>query len=99
MDRYIRSLLRAGDRSGAATIARHVALLEEHGANLGMPHSRLIDRDERIWELRPGNHRVAYAEHEEQIVLLHAWRKQSQRLDMSELERARNRLLDWRERS
>ena len=98
VDEYVAGLLRAGDRSGAATLARYVALLEEHGANLGMPHSRLIDRRERIWELRSGNHRVACAEHRNRIVLLGAWRKRSRKLDVSGMERARSRLADWRER-
>ena len=98
VDEYLAGLLRTGERTAAATLARHVALLEEHGANLGMPHARLIDRRLRLWELRPGDHRVAYAEHGDQIVLLHAWRKRSQKLDMRELRRARSTLADWMER-
>lgn len=99
VDEYIADLLRAGERTAVATLARHVALLEEHGANLGMPHARLIDRRLRLWELRPGDHRVAYAEHRDDIVLLHAWRKRSQRLDMRALRQAQSRLDDWRERN
>ncbi len=99
VEEYVVELLRTGERTSAATLARHVALLEEHGANLGMPHARLIDRGTRLWELRPGDHRVAYAEHRDHIVLLHAWRKRSQRLDMRELRRAQNRLDDWKERN
>ncbi|MYB40636.1 MAG: hypothetical protein F4X76_00280 [Chloroflexi bacterium] len=98
VDEYVVGLLRTGQRTAAATLARHVALLEEHGANLGMPHARLIDRRSRLWELRPGSHRVAYAEHGDHIVLLHAWRKRSQKLDTRELQQARSRLADWMER-
>ena len=98
VDEYLVELLRTGERTAAATLARHVAFLEEHGANLGMPHARLIDRRMRIWELRPGDHRVAYAEHRDHIVLLHAWRKRSQKLDLRELRQARSRLADWMER-
>lgn len=99
VDEYVAGLLRVGERTAAATLARHVALLEEHGANLGMPHARLIDRTARLWELRPGDHRVAYAEHGDHIVLLHAWRKRSQRLDLRELRRAQSRIEDWKERN
>ena len=62
-----------------------VALLEGHEANLGLPPARLIDRTLRVWELRPGDHRVADAEHGAHIVLLHAGRKRSRQLDMREL--------------
>ena len=94
---YIERLARAGERSVIATFARYVDLLEERGAGVGMPIARLIDRRERIYELRPGDHRIAYAEQEGAIVLLHAWRKQSQRLDRRALATVRRRLDDWRE--
>ncbi len=46
-----------------------------------MPFARIIDPDARVYELRPGPHRVAYALHDGDYVLLHAWRKTSQSLD------------------
>lgn len=66
-------------------------------ADIGMPgaqqmgrsFSRLIDPELRIWELRPGNHRIAYAAIAGELVLLHAWRKQTQRLDPRASVRAR----------
>ena len=57
-----------------------------------MPHDRIIDRRERLYELRFGNHRCAYAEVRGVVVLLHAWRKQTQKLDQREEATALRRL-------
>lgn len=83
----------------AASIERYIDLLEEKGDRLGLPFSRMIDGSARLHELRPGAHRVAYALHGGAYVLLHAWRKKSQKLDQGELRVARLRLESWRERT
>ncbi len=72
--------------------------MDEKGERLQYPFASLIDAKERIFELRPGNHRVAYALHDGRHVLLHAWRKQTQKLDKGEAGKARRRLADWRGR-
>jgi hypothetical protein len=77
---------------------RIVDLLTEQGPVIPMPYARLIDRSWRLYEARFGDHRAAYAEHNGQIVFLHAWRKRTQKLDEREAERARARLADWRTR-
>ena len=82
----------------AASIERYIDLLEEKGNRLPYPFATLIDAEERIFELRPGNHRVAYALHDGTYILLHAWRKQTQKLDAGEAGKARSRLADWRQR-
>lgn len=96
--RYFVDLRRHGEAQAAATILRMLDLLAEHGAGLGMPLDRLIDRRARIYELRPGDHRIAYAEAGGELVLLHVWRKQTQKLDLQEAATARTRLNDWLER-
>lgn len=82
----------------AASIERYIDLLESKGERLQYPFASLIDRGDRIFELRPGSHRVAYAMHDGQYVLLHAWRKKTQKLDEREAAQARRRLNDWRRR-
>ena len=82
----------------AASIERYIDLLAGKGERLQYPFASLIDKKERIFELRPGNHRVAYALHQGAYVLLHAWRKQTQKLDEREAGKARRRLEDWRRR-
>ena len=96
---YIRAIAAAGDTSGAANFARTVGLLESLGPALGMPHSRIINRRERLYEMRFGDHRVAYIAHESEIVLLHGWRKRGQRLDAKEEATALRRADEWRTRS
>lgn len=96
---YIRAVAAAGDASGAANSARTVGLLERLGPALGMPHSRIINRRERLYEIRFGDHRVAYIAHEGEIVLLHGWRKRSQRLDARAEATALRRAGEWRTRS
>ncbi len=93
---YIEALLRAGEFSAVATFERRVILLSERGTALGMPYSRLIDRRLRMYELKFGDHRVAYVQQGARVVLLHAWRKRTQRLDQREATRARSRLQDLR---
>lgn len=89
---YIVFLDRAGRSAEAARMLRDIDLLAEHGMagaqQLGTQFSRIIDRDLRIWELRPGGHRIAYAAIGDELVLLHAWRKATGRLDPRALRRA-----------
>jgi phage-related protein len=95
---YIESVHRSGGRSVIGMFTRIVDLLTEQGPAIPMPYARLIDRRSRLYEARFGDHRAAYAEHDGHIVLLHAWRKRTQKLDEREAERARARLADWRAR-
>ena len=89
---YIASLDHDGRGQEAARMLRDIDLLAEHGMagaqQLGTQFSRIIDRDLRIWELRPGAHRIAYAAIRNELVLLHAWRKTRARLDPQALRRA-----------
>ena len=89
---YIEAIAAAGERSQVAAFRRLLGLLSEHGPALGMPMARLINRRERLYELRFGDHRCAYVEDGQAIVLLHAWRKQTQNLDVREERRALGRL-------
>ena len=89
---YIDSLDQAGRGAEAARMLSDIDLLAEIGMpgaqQMGRSFSRLIDPKLRIWELRPGDHRIAYAAIAGELVLLHAWRKQTQRLDRRALGRA-----------
>ena len=95
---YVERLGRSGSKRDVAAILDLIVELEERGSTLRMPDARMIDRNARIFELRPRSHRIAYAEHGGRYVLLHAWRKQAQRLDRRALATAQRRLVDWGER-
>ena len=97
---YLEKLARDGRPAEVAKVLRYVDLLEEHGADLprlSERYARIIDRDEQIYELRPQPHRVAYFEHSGIFILLHAWRKQSQKLSRTALRRARRAAAEWRD--
>lgn len=94
---YIRKLHRAGDRSAVATLQRYIELLGENGPDLGMPQDRALDRRVGLYELRAGNHRVAYGVANGKLYLLEAWRKQGRRAPERSVERARRTLLQLRE--
>ena len=97
LEDYIRELHRAGDRSAVATLQRYIELLEENGPDLGMPQGRALDRRVGLFELRAGNHRVAYGIANGELYLLEAWRKQGRRAPAQSVERARRTLLQLRE--
>lgn len=76
-----------------AVVLRVIDLLEEYGTTLRMPHARPVGD---LWELRAGAGRVFYvAIHKRRLLLLHGYRKQSQKAPKQEIETAKRRLHDF----
>lgn len=74
-----------------AKIRNALRLLQEFGTSLGMPHAKPIQG--KIWELRPGGIRLFYFAYiEKQFIILHGYRKQSQKAPGREIEIALKRL-------
>lgn len=78
-----------------AKIARSIDLLEEFGILLGMPHVKKLEKD--LWELRilfSGNiYRIFFTQKDKQtIMLLHGFKKKTQKTPAKELEIAQERL-------
>ena len=74
-----------------AKIRNVLRLLQEFGSNLSMPHARQIKG--KLWELRPGGVRLFYFAYiEQQFVILHGYRKQSQKAPDREIEIAMRRM-------
>ena len=94
---YLRRVARAGERGVVATAERYIDLLETHGPPLGMPIDRPLDSAIGLYELRAGDHRLAYGEAQGALYLLHAWRKQARRAPRRDVARARSRLLQLRQ--
>jgi phage-related protein len=68
-------------------------LLREFGISLGMPHAKHIGG--KLWELRPGANRFFYFAYVgRRFVILHAYRKQSQKTPARELALAERRLAE-----
>lgn len=74
-----------------AKIRNALRLLQEFGTNLSMPHAKPIQG--KLWELRPGGIRLFYFAYiEQQFVILHGYRKQSQKAPGGEIEIALRRI-------
>lgn len=66
----------------------YIDLLAKNGTNLPANITKHLEED--IWELRPGNNRVFYFYYDEsQYVLLHHFRKKSQKTPKREITRAK----------
>lgn len=66
----------------------YIDLLAKNGTNLPVNITKHLEED--IWELRPGNNRVFYFYYDEsQYVLLHHFRKKSQKTPKQEITRAK----------
>jgi len=74
-----------------AKIRNALRLLQEFGTNLSMPHAKPIQG--KLWELRPGGIRLFYFAYiEQQFVILHGYRKQSQKAPGGEIAIALRRM-------
>ena len=85
-----------------ARVLRFVALLENYGPALKMPHAGHVRG--KLWELRidgrPNSYRVIYAGAPgRKFMLLHAFAKKGQKAPRAEIETAQRRLDDYSERS
>ena len=88
------NVLPAEDR---AKIDGTLKLLEEFGASLRMPHAKHIKG--HLWELRPGGNRLFYFIYRnEQFIILHGFKKKTQRISKGDIEIATNRMREFEEK-
>ena len=79
-----------------AKVYNSFRLLAEFGTLLGMPHARHIRG--KLWELRPGGVRLFYFTYENnQFVILHGFRKQTNQTPKPEIDIALRRLRELEE--
>ena len=90
---FLESLRIKGETSKDARIQYnqivfYIDLLSRNGTNLPVNITKHIEED--IWELRPGNNRVFYFYYDQKTyVLLHHFRKKSQKTPKREITRAK----------
>lgn len=92
-DKLIESFIVKQEEKIRAKITRMILLLGKYGPSLGMPYSRKIDKD--LWELRISGKeavRVFYAVRKNEIILLHIFKKKTEKTPQKELKLARQRL-------
>lgn len=81
-------LLPLKDRTRAMAL---IDYLSEKGV-LSEPRAKKLSGYPGLYELRPGPHRIFYCYHEGKIVLLHAYRKSSNKTPRREIETAYARM-------
>ena len=75
----------------------YIELLQENGTYLPNNITKYLQDD--IWELRPGNNRVLYFfVKENTFVLLHVFRKKTQKTPKKEIEKAKAEREDYLKR-
>lgn len=74
-----------------AKVFHLLAMLADYGLSLGMPHSRQVEG--KLYELRAGPIRLFYFAHvDRQFVIVHGYRKRSQKAPHKELNTALRRM-------
>ena len=72
----------------------YIELLQQNGTRLNDNITKHLE--DGIWELRPGNNRVFYFFYENNtFVLLHRFRKKSQKTPKREIEKAKSERIDY----
>ena len=80
-----------------AQVARVIEFLRDYGQDLGMPHARPVEG--KLWELRAGAGRLFYFLYTgRRAILLHGFRKKSQRAPQREIATALRRMVDFQSR-
>lgn len=75
-------------------ILLYIQLLQNNGTML--PNNIIKHIDEDIWELRPGNNRILYFYCDsEGFVLLHSFRKKTQKTPQREIDKAKSERNDY----
>ena len=97
---YIKELSTKKDRQSKKTLEKiheYLNILSLNGTRAGLPYVRHIEGE--IWELRPAQDRIFFvAWLDGEFVLLHQFTKKTQKTPPREIEKAKKRLADLKER-
>jgi len=97
---YIRKLAAQNDDKSKKTLTKiheYLNVLSINGIAAGLPYIRHINGE--IWELRPAQDRIFFAAWlDGQFVLLHQFTKKTQKTPPREIEKAKKRLEEIKER-
>jgi phage-related protein len=81
-----------------AKVRNVMRLLREFGALLGLPHSRPMSGRSKLRELRAGDVRLFYFAHTgRRFIILHGFRKKSQKTPPAEIATAERRMKEFLE--
>lgn len=91
--KIIESFISNQEKKTKTKIVRMILALGKYGPFLGMPYSKKIDKN--LWELRISGKeviRVFYTVRKDEIILLHIFKKKTQKTPPKEIELAKKRL-------
>ena len=98
---YIRKLEAKGDKDSrikANKILEYIDYLRKEGPKAKEPYAKHLGGT--IWELRPINDRIMYAAWDgTSFILLHYFKKKTQKTPQREIRKAKQNLADYKERS
>lgn len=78
-------------------IVSYMRLLKENGLSIGEPYIKYLKDD--IWELRPMRDRILFAYYDNnKFIMLNIFLKQTQKTPSREIEKAKRKLKDFKER-
>lgn len=78
-------------------IVSYMRLLRENGLSIGEPYIKYLKDD--IWELRPMRDRILFAYYDNnKFIMLNIFLKQTQKTPSREIEKAKRKLRDFKER-
>ena len=78
-------------------ILTYIRVLQEYGTRAGLPYIKHIEGD--IWELRPQSERILFFSYVgNTFVLLHHFRKKTQKTPRKEIDCAKRRAREYKER-
>ncbi len=84
-------------RINFSKVVAYIDILEEMGTRVGEPVTKHLDGE--IWELRPISNRILYAFYsEDTFVLLHHFKKKTQKTPHREIEKEKREIEDYRRR-
>ena len=93
-DLHIKSASNKDARIQHKQASLYIELLQQNGTRLNDNITKHLE--DGIWELRPGNNRVFYFFYENNtFVLLHQFRKKSQKTPKREIEKAKSERIDY----
>ena len=98
---YLQALSQRTDKSSHIShnkINDYIEVLSQHGKAAGEPYIKHIDGE--IWELRPIKDRIFFAGWTDKgFILLHHFKKKTQKTSKREINQAKRNLKDIQERS
>jgi len=100
INNFISDLLKSGQKDEVLKIKFYIDLLEQMG-NLVLTNPNWAKKiDEKVYELRPKSNRILYfyCSKNDEYILLHGFKKKTQKTPTSEIERANKELDDYERR-